>query len=421
MSDKGDGTKGKSGMPEGVKDGLLVFLGWLIGRNGIDGRPQKRGCLGTILHWVCVLVVIGLLIYAVAAALYIAACVGLWFLIRSIWRSEVASKPESSMVQRGMRMTPTVRKVLAGVASVAIVTVIFGIGSTSVKSQQRADALADAKVVVAKDAGDRIKADGDSFVVEYGHGTVQATSLLGSSDSDVTLSSDATIDLAKLGTQDIACTLSNDSGSRDVTATITVEDTQGPTISVKQETVQITQGDSFDPSSNITVTDPAEGSLELVTDLPESTGTADGRPIYASGWYRLSFTGPDGSSVPSVDTGTTGSYTVKVDACDCSGHEASDSYLVIVSVAQTTEESTSATGDASGTSSSETSTSEPTTTSTQTEEQAQDFVLNTSKRTIHRPGCQYVSKIKDSNKQTVHDTLSNLEAQGYTPCKKCLG
>ena len=52
-------------------------------------------------------------------------------------------------------------------------------------------------------------------------------------------------------------------------------------------------------------------------------------------------------------------------------------------------------------------------------EAAADYVLNTNSKKIHQPSCSSVSKMSAKNRKDVHDTLANLEAQGYEPCKNC--
>lgn len=54
------------------------------------------------------------------------------------------------------------------------------------------------------------------------------------------------------------------------------------------------------------------------------------------------------------------------------------------------------------------------------DEQAQDYILNTSRKKIHLPNCRSVGQMAEKNKKAVHDTISNLEAQGYTRCGNCL-
>ena len=50
---------------------------------------------------------------------------------------------------------------------------------------------------------------------------------------------------------------------------------------------------------------------------------------------------------------------------------------------------------------------------------AQDYILNTSSKKIHRPDCASVADIKGSNREDVHGLLSEFEDMGYVPCKRC--
>ena len=49
------------------------------------------------------------------------------------------------------------------------------------------------------------------------------------------------------------------------------------------------------------------------------------------------------------------------------------------------------------------------------------YILNTNSMKIHRPDCESVSKMSEKNKQESNETLDTLIAQGYEPCKNCLG
>ncbi|MST69526.1 hypothetical protein FYJ66_08010 [Clostridiales Family XIII bacterium RF-744-FAT-WT-3] len=53
-------------------------------------------------------------------------------------------------------------------------------------------------------------------------------------------------------------------------------------------------------------------------------------------------------------------------------------------------------------------------------ESSQYFVINTSSGIIHQPDCSSVRKMADHNKKISHQSLSDLESQGYKPCKICL-
>lgn len=85
-------------------------------------REQRRGCI-----WLCgVILIVCLAIYALAFALLIGLGVLIWFLMRGVWRSLVANCPDSKIVRFGMKMTPSTRKILAGIVSATAVIAIAG-------------------------------------------------------------------------------------------------------------------------------------------------------------------------------------------------------------------------------------------------------------------------------------------------------
>ena len=47
------------------------------------------------------------------------------------------------------------------------------------------------------------------------------------------------------------------------------------------------------------------------------------------------------------------------------------------------------------------------------------YVLNTNTMKIHRMSCSSVSQIQDENKQVTNQSVEELEAMGYEPCKRC--
>lgn len=55
------------------------------------------------------------------------------------------------------------------------------------------------------------------------------------------------------------------------------------------------------------------------------------------------------------------------------------------------------------------------------EPSARDYVLNTNTGKIHLPDCESVDEMKKKNRRYVQDSLKNLQGEGYTPCKNCLG
>lgn len=86
------------------------------------------GCL----KFFIALIVIAIVFYVAAIAACVLAGVGLWFLIRYIWRSLVREKPDSGLVKWGMSKAPIVRKILAGVVSaIVMIALIVTVGSGS--------------------------------------------------------------------------------------------------------------------------------------------------------------------------------------------------------------------------------------------------------------------------------------------------
>lgn len=56
---------------------------------------------------------------------------------------------------------------------------------------------------------------------------------------------------------------------------------------------------------------------------------------------------------------------------------------------------------------------------TPTPEADQRYVLNTSSKKFHKPGCSAVGKMSDQNKREVIGPRSELIAEGYSPCGVC--
>lgn len=55
----------------------------------------------------------------------------------------------------------------------------------------------------------------------------------------------------------------------------------------------------------------------------------------------------------------------------------------------------------------------------QTTPTEQTYILNTSRKKFHHPGCSSVSQMKDKNKREYTGTRESLINQGYTPCGRC--
>lgn len=47
------------------------------------------------------------------------------------------------------------------------------------------------------------------------------------------------------------------------------------------------------------------------------------------------------------------------------------------------------------------------------------YVLNTSSKKFHLPGCSSVDRMAEKNKQAYTGTRDDLLSQGYDPCGNC--
>ena len=121
----------------------------------------------------------------------------------------------------------------------------------------------------------------------------------------------AEFDTKKVGQVDIVFTVCLDETCQEFTEQIEIKDTQAPEIIFKSESLEITEGDAFDPVSNIeSVKDPIDGDIKQ----------SDNKEITKDGYIIES----------NVNTDQIGEYTVKVIAYDVNGNKAEQSYKVIV-------------------------------------------------------------------------------------------
>lgn len=51
--------------------------------------------------------------------------------------------------------------------------------------------------------------------------------------------------------------------------------------------------------------------------------------------------------------------------------------------------------------------------------QGTTYILNTNTKKIHYPSCKSVSQMSEKNKQATNQSVAELEAAGYEPCKNC--
>ena len=76
-----------------------------------------------------------------------------------------------------------------------------------------------------------------------------------------------------------------------------------------------------------------------------------------------------------------------------------------------TGESRRADGQGSGNTESEEQTEEPV---------AEEYILNTNSKRIHRLTCDSINDMKEKNKKKYTGTIEELKEQGYRPCQRCL-
>ncbi len=118
-------------------------------------------------------------------------------------------------------------------------------------------------------------------------------------------------DTKKVGQTDIVFTVCLDDTCKEFTEQVEIKDTKNPVIKFKKEKLEITEGDKFDPVSNIeSVKDPIDGDIKKSDDKEL---TKDGYIITSD-----------------VKADKAGEYTVKVTAYDVNGNKAEQSYKVIV-------------------------------------------------------------------------------------------
>ena len=121
----------------------------------------------------------------------------------------------------------------------------------------------------------------------------------------------AEFDTKKVGQVDIVFTVCLDETCQEFTEQIEIKDTQAPEIIFKSESLEIIEGDEFDPVSNIdSVKDP----------IDEDIKQSDDKEITKDGYIIEN----------GVNADQTGEYTVKIIAFDVNGNRTEQSYKVIV-------------------------------------------------------------------------------------------
>lgn len=156
------------------------------------------------------------------------------------------------------------------------------------------------KVVVKKTAS-----------VEYGTANYDIKKLIKEVDGEI-VSVKQDLDTSVLGPQEVILEVKKDNMVKDVPVVISVVDTVSPIISLKNESVSITEGDDYDLKENIaSVNDAIDGDLEFLENAP-----ADSLKYYA-----LSSDG---------DISSVGTHQITITAVDGSGNKATLTYQLEV-------------------------------------------------------------------------------------------
>ena len=150
----------------------------------------------------------------------------------------------------------------------------------------------------------------NNHVVEYGEDQTKIDWLKQSTTNGnkVTV---AKFDTKKIGETDVVFTVCLDDTCKEFPQKLEIKDTKSPVIELKKEKVEITEGDKFDPLSNIaSVKDVIDGDIKK----------SDDKKLTKNGYLIDS----------SVDTKKAGSYKVKIVAYDVNGNKTEKEYAVTV-------------------------------------------------------------------------------------------
>ena len=288
----------------------------------------------------------------------------------------------------------------AGGRLVLIVAIAFALACLSLvlgacTSQEEKDAAALEEVELSQ----------TTQYLEYSDEDLDPIRFVECSDEEVEIASDERIDLRNVGVKEVPYTVTKGTASKEETFLFTVRDTKSPEITLGKEKVEIDQGGSFDPASNIaSVEDPVDGALSASSENLGATEDDPGnRKYYDAGWYAV-----DGT----YDTETPGTYELKVVACDVNGNRATKTFSLVVNEVAPPEPEPAA-------SSQESSESASSTKAQKTQPTERSYVLNTNTMKFHYPDCGSVKKMSEKNKWEVEMTRDEVIAMGYVPCQNC--
>lgn len=232
-------------------------------------------------------------------------------------RKETSNKPDDSKKKKRKWFIIIICFVLiAGVAE-------FGYLSSQSKKKEEAQKTAfdNVAVEVKDDYAETIPLTSEEKILK----TEDLVEILKDGKADkntkITKVSKDTIDTSKEGGYIITYTIETidslgNKATKDYKKTFTVTNTDevAPVIKLNKDTVEITEGDAYDPSGNIkSVKDDFDGNITKADKKPDEAGTA---------YYLI-----DSSK---LDTSKAGEYKVKVTAADKAGNEATKEFTVKV-------------------------------------------------------------------------------------------
>ncbi len=150
--------------------------------------------------------------------------------------------------------------------------------------------------------------------VEYGSSNYDIRSVVDSVDGEI-VSIKKDIDTTKVGPQEIVVEVEKNQIVKEVPIIVEVKDTIAPEIQLREETISLTEGDSFDALSNLeSVYDKVDG--EISYQQKENLNLDDD-----TNYYTID---------SNVDSNVPGTYEVKVTAVDKYGNESFVTYSVEV-------------------------------------------------------------------------------------------
>lgn len=229
-------------------------------------------------------------------------------------------------------------------------------------------------------------------VLEYAKKKADPVALV-SCDVDGVDVSAKSVDLSKVGKTSVTYTLRKGASSRTEKLEFEVRDTKKPVISLKANSAEVKEGESFDPYSLVkSVRDEVDGEL-----------SRKGKQSDGEGYYVVEGT---------VDTATPSKYFLTVMAQDKNGNKVEKE--IVVNVERTKVPTTTA----------ETSGGQPTGTNGTANTSVpagdkRDYVLNTNTHKFHYPSCRHVESIYAENREDVLMTREEIVGMGYDPCKHC--